>query len=315
MPLPLILWGAAAALAATGIYKGAQAKEMMDDAERIGKRAENYFKSFQADLENDRKTTNNALQALGKLKVEIISNQIQHLVKVLKKGKSKIVDFDVDISTAQLNEYERMVQASLNIESGIGTGVAAGALAAMGAYGTVGMLATASTGAAISGLTGAAATNATLAWLGGGSLAAGGFGMAGGALALGGIVLGPALAIGGFWLASEAEDALSEAHRYDAEVDEKVAKMQIARDGMKAIRTNAALLSNTLIELAQRYDSIKVNDTEDQQAFGRMHKMGKSIKDVLDISVMDKDGAAIIGLNTKISGVKEVVGSLLHSRT
>ena len=65
----------------------------------------------------------------------------------------------------------------------------------------MGTLATASTGAAISGLSGAAATNATLAWLGGGALSAGGFGIAGGTLALGGIVLGPALAIGGFMMA------------------------------------------------------------------------------------------------------------------
>lgn len=43
----------------------------------------------------------------------------------------------------------------------------------------------ASTGTAISSLSGAAATNATLAWLGGGSLAAGGGGMAAGTAVLG----------------------------------------------------------------------------------------------------------------------------------
>lgn len=43
----------------------------------------------------------------------------------------------------------------------------------------------ASTGTAISSLSGAAATNATLAWLGGGSLAAGGGGMAAGSVVLG----------------------------------------------------------------------------------------------------------------------------------
>lgn len=310
MPLPVILWGAAAALGATGLYKGIKAKEMLDEAKDIGQRAERYLGYEQSDLEKDRESTNTALQALGKVKVDIFSNQIKHLVEVIKKGRSKISDFHCDISTEQLKEYERMVEVSLNLESGLGTGAVAGALAAMGAYGAVGMLATASTGAAISGLTGAAATNATLAWLGGGSLAAGGFGMAGGALALGGIVLGPALAIGGFWLASEAEEALTEARRYDARVDEAVAKMQIARKGMKAIRTNAALLSNTLLELAQRYDSIKVNDTIDMQAFNRMAKIGKSIKEVLDISIMDKEGAATIGLDAKLSGVKEIAGSL-----
>ncbi|MOA59596.1 hypothetical protein D3C78_1842590 [compost metagenome] len=48
-------------------------------------------------------------------------------------------------------------------------------------------LGSASTGAAIAGLSGVAATNATLAWFGGGALAAGGAGMAGGAVVLGGL--------------------------------------------------------------------------------------------------------------------------------
>lgn len=310
MPLPILLWGAAAALAATGIYKGSEAKEMFDKAKRIGNNAERHLEKFQEELETARESTNTALQALGKIKVDIFSNQIKHLVEVIKKGHSKISNFEGDISTEQLQQYEEMVKVALNIESGIGTGAVAGALAAMGAYGTVGMVATASTGAAISGLTGVAATNATLAWLGGGSLAAGGFGMAGGMLALGGIVLGPALAIGGFMLASKAEEALTEARRYDAKVDEAVAQIEIAMEGLKAIRTNAAILSNTLIELAQRYDSIKVNDTEDKQAFNLMKKMGTSIKEVLDIPVLDKNGAAVIGLSARLSGFKELTGPL-----
>lgn len=49
------------------------------------------------------------------------------------------------------------------------------------------MFGAASTGTAISTLSGAAATKATLAWFGGGSLAAGGFGVAGGGIVLAGI--------------------------------------------------------------------------------------------------------------------------------
>lgn len=51
---------------------------------------------------------------------------------------------------------------------------------------------TASTGTAISTLSGAAATKATLAWLGGGALAAGGLGVAGGVVVLGAIGVGGA---------------------------------------------------------------------------------------------------------------------------
>jgi hypothetical protein len=60
----------------------------------------------------------------------------------------------------------------------VGGGVATGSLAAVGAFGT------ASTGTAISTLSGAAATNATLAWFGGGAVAAGGWGITWGTVVL-----------------------------------------------------------------------------------------------------------------------------------
>ena len=78
-------------------------------------------------------------------------------------------------------DYERAsMKAVTGASSGIlaGVGVAAlGPTAAMGVATTFGV---ASTGTAISALSGAAATNAALAWLGGGALAAGGGGMAAG---------------------------------------------------------------------------------------------------------------------------------------
>lgn len=68
--------------------------------------------------------------------------------------------------------------------------------------------ATAGTGATISTLSGAAATNATLAWLGGGTLASGGMGIAGGMMALGALTTGPALLIAGWYMGSKAESNL-----------------------------------------------------------------------------------------------------------
>ena len=62
--------------------------------------------------------------------------------------------------------------------------------------GIVATVGTASTGTAISSLSGVAATNATLAWLGGGTLAAGGLGMAGGAIVLGAIGIAGAVGAG-----------------------------------------------------------------------------------------------------------------------
>lgn len=80
---------------------------------------------------------------------------------------------------------------------GAGTGAAAGAAAAYGTFAATAAWATASTGTAISTLSGAAASSATMAALGGGSLATGGLGVAGGAALLTGIVAVPALGVMG----------------------------------------------------------------------------------------------------------------------
>lgn len=71
------------------------------------------------------------------------------------------------------------------------SGAGAGAAVAAGSWSLVALIGSASTGTAIATLSGVAATNATLAWFGGGALAAGGAGMAGGTLVLGGVALAP----------------------------------------------------------------------------------------------------------------------------
>ena len=76
--------------------------------------------------------------------------------------------------------------------------------------------AAASTGTPIAALSGAAAYNATMAAIGGGSLAAGGWGMAGGAMVLGGAVVAPLIAIAGWAYDSHAEKALNNAIKVPA---------------------------------------------------------------------------------------------------
>ena len=88
-------------------------------------------------------------------------------------------------------EYKKAeVKAAGQGAAGIGAGVAVAALGPTAAMGVATTFGVASTGTAISALSGAAATNAALAWLGGGALAAGGGGMAAGSafLALAGPV-------------------------------------------------------------------------------------------------------------------------------
>ncbi len=80
--------------------------------------------------------------------------------------------------------------------------------------------ATASTGTAITTLSGAAATNATLAWFGGGSIAAGGSGVAGGAVVLFGAgTLVAAVAAVAIYKAFEYHDQCEERARVNQHLD------------------------------------------------------------------------------------------------
>lgn len=304
MAIPLILWGAAAALGATGVVKGAKAVSNMSDAKDIGERAERRHRLKLRELDESRDKTNNKFEELGKLKLDIFSNQIYHIVQILKQQKdagSTLEGFDSKFSIEELKQMEKMAIQSIELERGLLSGAAGGALAGLGAYGSVGLLATASTGTAISTLSGAAATNATLAWLGGGSLAAGGFGMTGGMIALGGIVAGPALAIGGFMLASKAEEALTRAYQYSADVDEAIEKIELVEEGLIGLRTNADEVIYTLNELVERFETVKVDFYTDRGC-QQMLTVGKAIKALLDYKIMADDGSPIPNIQQICSG-------------
>ena len=260
MALPFILAGAALLAGGIGVKKGIDAKEDFDRAERIGRRAKRNHEDAIESLESEREKTNQSFQDLGRLKVSIFSDQIKYLVdeiKKRKKAKSKMTGFEQMVEELNLPQMEKMVLGSLDIEKGLASGAASGALMGLGAYGSVGMLASASTGTAIASLSGAAATNATLAWLGGGSLAAGGFGMAGGMVVLGGLVAGPAIAITGFVMASKAEEALTKARDYESEVDQAIEKINSMEIVLKGLQANAWEMSMTLTKLAKYFDECK----------------------------------------------------------
>lgn len=103
----------------------------------------------------------------------------------------------------QIQQPEELKDIALGAErllAGIGSAAlgTAGAFAASGVTtAAITAFGTASTGTAISSLSGAAATNATLAILGGGTIASGGGGVALGAAILGASTLGASILIGG----------------------------------------------------------------------------------------------------------------------
>ena len=147
-----------------------------------------------------------------------------------KLNDASKADIKLDVPKYQRKRIERLSMDSITYASKVVGG------SAVALYGGVMALAAASTGAPISAFSGVAAYNATMAAIGGGSLAAGGLGMAGGAAILGGVVAAPALAIAGWAFASHAEEALSKAKETREEVRQFVKETDVSRGYLRDTR-------------------------------------------------------------------------------
>jgi len=184
------------------------------------------------------------------------------------------------------------------------------------------LLATASTGTAISTLSGAAATNATLAWLGGGTIAAGGGGVALGTMVLGGIVAGPALAIFGHIVGNKGEEALNNArsNREQAKTIQDEASLMVGK--LEAIEKISSLANHTFKTIKTQlrdavYDLKKIIDakgenyqtfsSEDREAVFRSVKFAQLIKAMIDTPILDQDGNLVLASEKRL---QEIKGSL-----
>ena len=255
MPIPILIGIVALATAGYGVKKGYDAKTDYDTAQSINEDAELIYEDAEDKLISQRDRTQNSIEALGVLKFIIYNNSIIPFINEFTKIKNIENSINIEGVDHSLPSNQNMIEMkkqSLELQEIVGgglTALGAGGLAGLAAYGGVGLLATASTGTAIAGLSGVAATNATLAWLGGGSLATGGFGMAAGTVVLGGIVAAPVLAVGGMILASKAEAAKEDAYA-NLEVAELAAEeMKTARSKLKGIRKKVLELAQVLFHL------------------------------------------------------------------
>jgi hypothetical protein len=171
------------------------------------------YETLYHNMESKREDVNRTLKKVIKVKVNAVKS-LQKISKVSKNLKSKDRDFIYRIIGSQyevvnFNRIEATITAGQMAMSAT-KGLSAGVGTALGTWALVTTFGSASTGAAIVGLSGVAATNATLAWLGGGAIAAGGGGIAAGTAVLGGIVAIPALAIFGVFSHLSANKKINE---------------------------------------------------------------------------------------------------------
>jgi len=268
MPIPFILGGAALAAGAYGIKKGLDAKEKNDKAKYIIEKARNRFEKARELLEYETEQLRDKLNEYGEFKIEVFKEIIGNFLNLMKECANNAeseANIKKYLNKDEIIELEQANIEAIEISNSLLKGTASGALTAFGVYGTVGALASASTGTAIASLSGAAATNATLAWLGGGSLAAGGFGIAGGTMVLGGLIAGPAIAVTGLTMDSKAEKNLTKAKEFEKKVDEKVEKMLYSIEEYGIIQKYIEESKEVITNLISRYNKILDNLLEERE--------------------------------------------------
>lgn len=314
MPIPVLFIGIAAVTGAVGIGAGTKAGFDHSKAKRINENASDRIEEAVQRLDLYRKQCSVSLERLGSEKIFVIENSIVPFVNSFSKIKN--VDFTESIGLDELQnfhidkkdfeEMQQMHSLVLSATGGLAAGITGGALAAFGAYSAAKTFAVASTGTAISALSGAAASNATLAFFGGGSLAAGGLGMTGGTVVLGGLVAGPALMIMGIILGAKMGKNLEEAKMNAAQATEACEQMETGAMQCIAIRrrtdmfyTLLARLDAYFLPLLEKMKNIIENEGLDYRLYSKDSKqvvlkaasLAVTIKSVIDTPILSEDGS------------------------
>lgn len=313
MPIPLLFIGVAAVTGAVGAGTSIKAGVDAHTANDINKSSNEMVQEATDALNAQRDACGKALSHLGTEKLSVMAGSITRFLDTFKQIKN--VDFrdsegleelsKLAIDSHDFEELEGLAQFAGSIAGGVAGGAASGAVVALGAYGAVQTFAAASTGTTIASLSGAAASNATLAFFGGGSLAAGGLGMAGGTAVLGGLVAGPALLVMGLVANNAASKELEKAKTNQAEAEELVAQLNAGALQCEAIRRRTYMFHNLLARLDARFmpliyameeivknegDDYSLYSPESKKAIASCASMAVTIKTVLDTPLLTDDG-------------------------
>lgn len=329
MPLPLlipIIITAGSTL--FGVGKGVKAAKDTSKANDLNQKANQIVEKAKFRLETSRKRTKGALESLGRKKIHVLEVPMARFVDLFGMLKNVKLENSAGLEElgklhfdkADFKQLQQMSRMASSMTGGLLGGTVAGGVAAFGAYGATTMFAAASTGTAISALSGVAATNATLAWLGGGALAAGGLGVAGGMMVLGGLVAGPALAVLGLVAGGKAAANLDKARSNLAEARKIEAQLDVLLSASEAIGRRASLFEEAFNRLEEFLNPLldglkaiireegtnwKSLSEESRKQIAVLAALAKSTKTLLDTPILDTNGnltresGEILGLATK----------------
>ena len=250
---------------------------------------------------------------MGKVKLQGAATELKEFVdtfskiKNVKLSEANIIDESNYLSIASEGNIKSMNTIALGatqvLSSGI-AGVGTGALLGWGTYGGVMALGSASTGAAIAGLSGAAATNATLAWLGGGAIAAGGGGMALGTMVLGGIVAGPALLVAGGIFSSKAKEKLNNAYsnlakaeKIESDIENGIVELNYIKatanqvmNILNRVRRYSSIANSEMIKIVMHKTNWDIFSQDEKNSVAVAVKQAQLLKKIIDTPLLTENG-------------------------
>lgn len=326
MPVPLILGAVAASGAIYGVYKGIGGAKDHSEASDINDSAQSLVNTANRNVNEQRKVTNATLEDYGSRKLRAFNGVIAEFIETFGRLKNVETITSPELDKLDLGDFSKVSLDGLKNDYallkssglGMGAGLGGGAALAFGAYNGTMLLASASTGTAISALSGVAATNATLAWLGGGAIAAGGGGIALGTMVLGGMVAGPALAIFGHFVGSKGEEALNYAHSNLEQAHTIHDEAALMIDKLQAIEQVSSLANGTFSKISSHLRHAIVDlkavihsngedystfATENRATVFRSVKFAQLLKAMIDTPILDQDGKLILATEKRVQEI------------
>lgn len=312
MPIPILLIGAVIFAGGKGISNGIQGLIYSSEADTIEEEAEYILRKTRQDMITIKYKTNCAIEELGKTKIKVLAEEINDFIKIysniefIKQNNNVLFNEleKLNITSNDINEVKNTSVCATKLLKSSFVSVGSGVLLGWGVYGSVMAFGTASTGTAIGGLSGIAATNATLAWLGGGSLAVGGGGIALGTTILGCIIAAPALLIAGGIYNSNSKEKLDHAYINLAEANRISSESNILKENLNTINKHVGKLNEIIKNLAisMKKFNCEIKDIVSKKTNWSYYtesekytiinaiKTFQAIKKVLDTKVLTEDG-------------------------
>lgn len=259
---------------------------------------------------DERANINDKLNQLGSLTYNLmteIEKSQTLLSRPAKKGLSKQIANQFNHNANNLHRLQNIASEKSSTGGALLQGGVVGGLAAVGTWTFVASFGTASTGTAIATLSGAAAHNAILAYIGGGTLAAGGGGIAGGTAMLGAIVAVPIILFSSY-----------KTHKSATELNDKI--VDIENQTSKVVEGNQQLydLNSAINErinyLAYKHKKMcEINKEVEKLIYphGIFSKTRRTIKEVFNQDFYTREEAE--GIDRLLQAIDDVSQDIMNN--